>query len=168
MTKPVFTTAAFDPFHLWTDFAMKSAEMLWSSGQVISSRLDRMARAGVNPSAHDRREMLLMGSEKVRAASDSALAVASRMQVANWELILRGWRQGFANLSAMGMLMASRNAGELFARQRHLFDSLRRSGPTHAHLSSDAARLATAALLPVHRAATANAKRLSRVRRTRR
>jgi hypothetical protein len=125
--------ALFDPFLLWTDVGMKTAEMLLSSGQVIGTRLDRMARAGHNPSARDRREFTRMGTEKVKAAADSGLAVAARLQSANYELMTRAWQQWFAN---------------------------------QTRLSSETARLVGAALGPVHGAATANARRLSRAKTT--
>ena len=86
-----FNPAVFNPFMLWADVAVKTTEMLVSSGQVIGTRVGRMARAGANPSARDRREMALMGSEKVKAATASGLAVAARLQAANWQLYARAW-----------------------------------------------------------------------------
>jgi hypothetical protein len=152
----------FNPVLLWSDVALKTAEMLMSSGQVIGTRLDRIARAGPNPSARDRREFALMGSEKISAASKSAMAVASRLQSANYELMMRAWRQWFASLGAMNSLAASRSFGQALSRQKRLSDALARSGRTQARISSDTARLASAALKPVHSASTANAKRLAR------
>jgi hypothetical protein len=154
----------FNPFLLWTQVAIKSAEMLFSSGQVIASRTGQMARAGANPSARDRREMILMGSEKAKAATQSGLAFATRLKSANLQLIGRAWQQWFASLGAMNALMTSRSVGEALARQNRLFNTLSRSGRTHARISSDTARLASAALKPVHSASTANARRLARVK----
>lgn len=164
MPRPSSSFALFDPFLLWADVGMKTAEMLYSSGQVIGKRVDRMARAGHQPNARDRREFRLMGTEKVKAAAESGLAVAARMQSANYQLMARAWQQGFANIAAMTSLAGSRSPVEALSRQMSLYRSLGRSQGTQARLSTDAARLAGAALKPVHGAATANARRLARVK----
>jgi hypothetical protein len=156
--------ALFDPFMLWTDVALKTTEMLLASGQVIGTRLGRITQAGANPSVRDIKEFTLMGSEKVAAGTQSALAVATRLQSANYQLMARGWQQWLGNLGAMSALASSRTFGETLSRQSRLLHSLARSGPTHSRLSSDTARLFGAALAPVHGAATANAKRLARTR----
>jgi hypothetical protein len=156
--------ALFNPFLLWSDLAVKSTEMMVSSGQVIGSRVNQMARAGANPSARDLREMTLMGSEKVKAATESGLAIASRLQSTNYALMARAWQQWFASLGAMNALATSRSFGEALSRQNRLFNALSRSGRTQARISSDTARLASAALKPVHGASTANARRLARVK----
>jgi hypothetical protein len=105
------TLAAFNPFLMWFEFATKNMEMLLASGVVIGTRVNRMAMAGPNPSARDRKEFTLMGAEKVKAMQDSALAVGLRMQQAQLQM-------------------------------------------------------ATAALTPFHAASTANARRLTRTRRS--
>jgi len=156
--------ALFDPFTLWADLALRTTEMLVASSQVIATRVGQIARAGANPSARDIKEFTLMGSEKVKAANQSALAVASRVQSANYQLMARGWQQLFTNLGAMSALASSRTLGEALSRQSRLLHSLARSGHTHSRLSSDTARLFSAALAPVHGAATANARRLARSR----
>lgn len=126
MALKAFNPSLFNPFLLWADVALKTTEMLFSSAQVIGTRVNRMALAGANPSARDRREFALMGTEKVKAATESGLAVAARLQAANWQLCARAWQQWLAS-------------------------------------SGNAARLAGAALKPVHAASTANARRLARV-----
>jgi len=45
-------------------------EMATAAAQTIHDRTQRMARAGLSPSARDRKEFLLMGQEKLEAASD--------------------------------------------------------------------------------------------------
>ncbi|HWI78670.1 MAG TPA: polyhydroxyalkanoate granule-associated phasin [Ramlibacter sp.] len=154
----------FDPFTLWADLALRTTEMLVASSQVIGTRVGQMARAGANPSPRDVKEFTLMGSEKVKAATQSGMAVAAGLQSANYQLMARGWQQWVANLAALGALASSRTMGEALSRQSRLFHSLARSGHTHSRLSSDTARLLSAALEPVHGAATANARRLARTR----
>jgi hypothetical protein len=157
----------FNPALLWADLAMKSTEMMLASAEVIGSRVQQIARAGANPSPRDVREMLLMGSEKVKAASESGLAVAARLQSQNMQVFTRAWQQWLASLGAMAALTTSRTFGEALSRQYSLFDALGRSGRTHAQLSTNAARLAHAAMKPVHAASTANARRLRRAKKTR-
>jgi hypothetical protein len=157
----------FNPAMLWADLAMKATEMMVSSVEVIGNRVDQIARAGANPSPRDIREIALMSSEKVKAATESNLAVATRMQSQNMQIFARAWQQWLASLGAMAALTTSRSFGEALSRQNTLFNSLSRSGHTHAQISSDTARLAHAAMKPVHAASTANAKRLRRAKKTR-
>jgi hypothetical protein len=159
--------ALFAPFMLWADLALRTTEMLLASGQVIGTRVGRIARAGAHPSARDTKEFTLMGSEKVKAATQSGLAVVAQLQSANYQLMARGWQQWLASLGAMTALASSRSFSEAVSRQHRLVHSLARSGPTHSRLSSDTARLFSAALAPVHGAATANARRLARARKGR-
>ena len=119
----LYTPRLFNPGLLWFDYAAKTAEMLLSSGFVINNRVTRMAKAGHSPSARDRKEFLLMGTEKAQAAQESMLAVYPRMAAAGMAMMMGAWR------------------------------------PTHA--LHESARIAHAALAPIHRKATANARRLS-------
>jgi hypothetical protein len=162
MARTAFDPALFNPFMLWAQLAVKTSEMLVSSGHVIGSRVHQMARAGANPSPRDRREMLLMGSEKVKAATASGLAVAAQLQSANWQLATRAWKHWVASATAMGALATSRSFGEALARQHSLLETLGRAGRTQGRISTDMARLAGAALGPIHAASTANARRLSK------
>lgn len=159
---PAFLPAAslVNPMMLWADLAMKTTEMLISSGQVIGTRVDRMARAGATPSARDRKEFALMGSEKVRAATESGLAMAARMQSMNGNLWLRAWQQWFGAATAMMSLASSKTMGQAVERQAAVYRSMARSAGTASQLSNATARLAHSGLSPVHRAATANARRL--------
>jgi hypothetical protein len=158
---PVIPAASFlNPALLWADLAMKTTEMLISSGQVIGTRVDQMARAGATPSARDRKEFALMGSEKVRAATESGLAIAARLQSMNGNLWLRAWQQWFASATAMMSLASSKTMGQAVDRQAAVYRSMARSAGTASQLSNATARLAHSGLAPVHRAATANARRL--------
>ena len=78
--------AAFNPFLMWFEVATKTAEMMLASGVVIHTRVGRMAAAGPNPSARDRKEFTLMGAEKVKAMQDSALAVGMGLQQAQLQM----------------------------------------------------------------------------------
>lgn len=159
-----FNPTLLNPFMQWADLALKTTEMLVSSGQVIGARVDQIARAGANPSPRDVKEIALMGSEKLKAATESGLAVATRLQSANFQLMARAWQQWFASMGAMAALGNSRNFGQVLSGQNRLYNALSRSARSHAQLSDDAASLAHAALKPVHAASTANAKRLGRAK----
>lgn len=117
----------------WAQLAWRTGEMWLASSQVIPIRLARMAAAGPNPGQRDRREFHKMGAEKLQAAGESVFAVALAMQQAQLQFWARCWQ------------------GWLTPMQRGV--------APHVQL----ARLASAALAPVHRAATANARRLNRV-----
>jgi hypothetical protein len=125
----------FNPFFLWADIALKTTEMMVASGQVITHRVDRIARAGANPSARDRKEFTLMGTEKAKAAGDAAFAVG-----------MQAWQQWFT--ACMGMALPATARGRKRAMSR---------------ASTNAARLTQAAIGPYHRASRANAKRLARL-----
>lgn len=130
------------PLAPWLQLGTRTAEMLLASGQVIAMRVTRMAAAGASPTARDRKEFLRMGSEKLQAGAQSTLAVAAQWQAMGWQLWARGWQQWLALLGGAAA----------------------RAVPLHAQLP----RLAQAALAPVHRTATANARRLAGTRSTRR
>jgi len=151
-----------NPVVLWGSFAMKSCEMWMAAAQVIPIRLARMAAAGANPSARDRREMTLMGAEKVEAFSQAGIALAMGMTPAAMNLgsqVLRGW---MSLLAAGTRLATSRTLPQTLRRHRALTTALARHTPVSQRGAHAAAKLAHAALAPVHATATANAKRLGR------
>lgn len=59
--------------------AALAAEISLAAPQVMAERLSRMAQHGLNPTARDRKEMHLMGAEKVAAFSQAWIAMASEM-----------------------------------------------------------------------------------------
>lgn len=117
----------------WVQLAQRTGEMWIASSQVIPTRLARMAAAGPNPGPRDRREFSRMHTEKWQAAGQSLFGMALAMQQAQLQFWARWW-QGW-------------------------FVPMRGRGAAHG----DWVRIASAALAPVHRAATANARRLNRV-----
>jgi hypothetical protein len=150
------------PLVLWSSFAMKSGEMWLAAAQVIPIRLARMAAAGANPSARDRREMTRMGAEKVDAFSQAGLALALGMTPAMMNLGAQAMRAWMGLLVAGTRLATSRTLPQTVRRQRALTSALARHTPVSHRGAHAAATLAHAALAPVHATATANAKRLGR------
>ena len=115
---------------------MKLAELSIAAPQVVALRAARMLAAGVNPSARDRRELERMGTEKV---------------LAFWE-----------SMNAMGVEMAK-------AQQQYALVAMRQwwspwVSPWSA--AASATRVLEKGLGPVHRRASANARRLRRLRRS--
>ena len=115
---------------------VKAAELSLAAPQVVAIRTARMLAAGANPSARDRREFERMGTEKV---------------LAFWE-----------SMSAMGLEMAK-------AQQQYALAAMRQwwapwMGPWSA--AASATKVLERGLGPVHKRASANARRLRKLRRT--
>ena len=87
-----FSSRFFNPLMLWTDVALKTQEMLVSSGSVIQIRTERMAKAGLAPSAADLAEFQLMSHEKLAAASESSTAIVNQLHTASYSLMNRSVR----------------------------------------------------------------------------
>ena len=123
--------------------AAQSLALGIAAPQVIAHRLGRMAAAGASPSARDRAEFRLMGLEKIAAANEAWAAMAARAFLEN---------QKFA-LSFM----------------QSLWFPWMRSTPTAKSVSRQWNRAAegilAAGTAPVRRRASANARRLRRIRR---
>jgi hypothetical protein len=114
----------------------KGVELSFAVPQVIAMRTARMLAAGVNPSARDRREFERMGTEKAQAF---------------WE-----------SMNAMGLEMAK-------AQQRYALSAMLRwwsPWVTPWSAATSAAKILEKGLGPVHKRASANARRLRKARRS--
>jgi hypothetical protein len=153
-----------NPFLLWGTLGMKAMQMSTAAAQVIAIRTTRMAAHGLNPDAADRREMTLMGAEKVDAFTRAGQALATGALPLVAGMAGQAFRTSMDLFNASTRLAASRTLPQTLARQRELADTLMRSAPSaqHGAASNATARLAHRALAPVHRKATANAKRLTK------
>ena len=161
------TAALFaNPFLLWGTLGVKAVQMSTAAAQVIAIRTTRIAAAGLNPTAADRREMTLMGAEKVDAFSRAGQALATGAAPLLAGMAGQAFRTGMAVFDATARLAASRSIPQTMASQRILADTLMRHAPSaqQGAASTATARLAHRALAPVHAKATANAKRLTKGR----
>jgi hypothetical protein len=150
-----------NPFVTWTSLAWKTTEMMVNSGQVIGQRLAGMALAGPAPSLRDRREMALMGREKIEAGAESAYAMGWYLLTLNQQLAALAMKQMLSGTSAMMSVASSRTAAESLSRQTKLMgDAMTHTAATASHLSSSTARLAHRGLKPISTRARRNAKRL--------
>ena len=153
-----------NPFLLWSSLGVKALQMSSAAAQVIAIRTTRMATHGLNPNAADRREMTLMGAEKVDAFSRAGQAIATGALPLVAGMAGQALRTGMDLMTASAQLAASRTLPQTMARQRKLADTLMRgaSATQHGAASKATARLAHRALDPVHQKATANARRLTK------
>jgi hypothetical protein len=65
------------PVVAWWQLSLQAWEVAVTAPLVISHRLARMAMAGANPTARDRREFTRMGQEKMAAGYESMAAMAT-------------------------------------------------------------------------------------------
>jgi hypothetical protein len=152
------------PLSQWFELALKTQEMLLSSGSVIRMRTERIARAGLAPSADDLAEFQLMGQEKLAAASESGLAMARQWHDSHVSLASRALQQWMQGTTAL-FLFAGRVTPAQAAAHGDAFATIVQSaaGTVDAatQLPAMAARIAHDGLEPIHAAATSNARRLA-------
>jgi len=133
--------------HRANRLAKQSIELALAAPQVIAQRTARMLAAGHAPTMADQQEFVRMGTEKIEAWVEIWTAMGMQAARANQELLvsmMRMWSMPWIGLSLSPAL--SRRA----AMRR-----LERTGLA----------LMASAVAPMHRRATANAKRLRRRKR---
>lgn len=150
----------FDAFNAWnrmmtagwsmTQTGMRMAETIGAANEVMAARATLIGSAIHSPLTSDHRELARMVPEKVDAFSRMGSAT-----VAAWWTAQSAWVGEMQHLSAMAMRGRPITATELAALGARM---------TARALESveAAAQLGSSALAPVHRKATANAKRLRR------
>lgn len=158
---PPFSSRFFNPLMLWADVALKTHEMLVSSGSVIQARTGRMAKAGLAPSAEDLVEFQLMGHEKLAAVSESGAAVANQFHTSGFLLAQRSMRHWLSGATAWVGLATSLTPAQAVAHSHELFNAGSRAVATASQIGSAGARIAQRGLKPIHAKATANARRLA-------
>lgn len=124
-----------------TRLARQATDLSLAVPHVIGHRVLRMAAAGANPSARDRREFARMGNEKV---------------LAFWRSWAAMWMQGWKVQVAFAQTVAATAWAPLLGGRRTM------NVPLLA--TETAARILSAGIAPVRAAAVANSKRLARVR----
>lgn len=134
---------ARSPFALWWDAAsasynlmMRSAELATASTQVIAHRSGTIRTAMHDPAAADHSELLGMVTEKVEAFAHANISLLQDLGQANVDLLALAAR--FGSMTPAALATESVKAG------------------------TRASRSAERALRPIHRRATANARRLGR------
>ncbi len=156
---------SLNPFMLWIQLAFKTGEMLAASAQVIHHRSGRMASAGAMPNRRDQREFTLMGQEKIEAATESIQAIAVRMIGLHQQFATLAFKQMTAGATGMLSLAASRTPAQSSRRQARLVhDTVSNSTDAASRLADTVMLVADQGLKPIHSRATANAKRLGKLK----
>lgn len=137
---PRKTRKSADPWFAWWNVAMRTADMMIASGEVIARRSQWIGAMGVTPSASDQRELQRMVGEKLHATQDSLLAMSIMTGDAYWSATMRwieqpGWTM-HGTLDGAAMAQAASDAW------------------------GNAARIVDAGVKPYGQRAKSNAKRL--------
>ena len=139
----------------------KVAELAMAAPQVAAIRTARMLAAGANPGADDRAEFSQMCTEKVQAFWESMFAMNAQVLKAQEEYTRTAALQWWRLWGTPWWLAASRPVAGAIA-------SLPRvpglAGPTRRQRQRAIAKVLEAGLTPVHKRATANARRLGRIK----
>lgn len=125
----------------------QATELMFAAPQVVAHRLGRMRAAGAGTSVRDRREFRRMSAEKVAAFGESWNQMALQVLKANQQMA-QAWVSAWWFPLRIPSSAATRQS---FSRAA-------------AQMQSSALRVMSSGLGPVHRRATANAKRLGRVK----
>lgn len=149
------------PLSQWFDLALKTQEMLLSSGSVIRMRTERIAKAGLTPSAADLAEFQLMGHEKLAAASESGMAMVKQWHSSQFSLAHRALQQWVQGTTAFLLLAGSVTPAQAAANGDAFVQSAASTVDAASQLPGMAARIAHDGLEPIHAAATSNARRLA-------
>ncbi|GGZ26319.1 polyhydroxyalkanoate granule-associated phasin [Asticcacaulis endophyticus] len=152
--------APANPFTVWTDLAFKTTEMMMASAHVINHRTTQMMNSDPIPSAADQAEFNLMSQEKVEAAHESMFAMTRYMMGLNQQIGTETFKHMMAGTSDFMSLAFSQTPEQMMTRQAKLMQTLTDSAVSASHLSHTTATLVNRGLKPIHRRATANAKRL--------
>ena len=155
-------TRYWNPVLAWSELAWKMTEMSIASASVVGHRTSRMAKAGPVPSARDRGELARMGSEKIVAGIESAIALGRHGTATQMNHSARTLGLMLQSTTALMSLYDSQNRGQFFARQAKLTRTLMQLTGSAVDLSNSTARLAIQGLVPIHSRAVANAKRLGK------
>ena len=138
----------------WWQNAFKMWEIAFAAPQVISHRTQRMLAAGYSPEARDQKEFARMGQEKMETFHESWNAIFLEWATLSWTLPSAAFQQW--------MKLTAFSPQQLVKSQSTL---LHAAAESNKALSSSFSRVVEKGLHPVHRRATANAKRLGRARR---
>jgi hypothetical protein len=147
-----------------TGLATKVAELAIAAPQVVAIRTARMLAAGASPDASDRAEFSRMVPEKVSALWESMFAMSRQLVTTQQEYArsaatkwMRVWMTPWW-LSAYRPLTRTTASLPVLAAL---------AGPTPRERQRTAVKLIEKALGPVHKRATANSRRLTRIKKRR-
>jgi hypothetical protein len=161
--KPNTVHFYFPPLQIWSDVAFKTAQMMLASAFVVGHRTSRMIQAGPLPDANDRRELTLMGREKIFAGAEAVQAMALGVIKLNQQLGILAIKQmmtgGWGALSLASSWTAAQYAGR---QARFVHDAVSNGAVAASQLSHSTARIITRGIKPVHARVKKNVKRLAK------
>jgi hypothetical protein len=143
--------------------SLKGGELAVASGRVIAERAALGVAALIDPSTADHIEFARMVPEKMKAFSAASAALQRRSGEFVAEMARFAGTEAALALSAAGQLALCRSPADLLALQNRLAVAwFGRAVSQSLALGALAVGAGGAALAPVHRAATGNARRLQR------
>lgn len=147
------------PWGPFAELLTTYAEMTLAAAQTISHRSVLLNRAGINPNAAERREIIRMGVEKGEAATQSAQAMSDEWPGVNRHMAALLQRQ--AEIAKAWAAFASvRSLAELAVAQQRYWDAVSKGGEAAFRLWTAGVQTAQKGLQPIHARTTANARRL--------
>ncbi|HLZ64781.1 MAG TPA: polyhydroxyalkanoate granule-associated phasin [Aliidongia sp.] len=140
------------------------SETVTAAGAVIGHRVALGAQAVADPlNADHHAEFSLMTSEKVTAFSDAGAAMMDELHDLHREVMKFAAQQVAGTAQAVFALGSSETPSAMFEVQRRFLEDSWARGSAHLFkLAALGSGVSAQVLAPVHSAATANAKRLSR------
>jgi hypothetical protein len=139
----------------------KLAELSIAAPQVVAIRTARMMAAGAQPDARDRAEFARMSTEKVQAFWESMFGMGRQMILTNQEYASRAFSQWTRVWMTPWWLNASLLKSGGLPRFPRWSGSLL---PTRTQQRRAISKVVAKGLAPVHKRATANARRLKRLK----
>ena len=158
MKYPLFV----NPF-VSTTLALRMAEMMWASAQVMSIRTTRAMVADPRHRARDSRELVMMGQEKVEAAGESFARMGAYWTSFSMQFAMLGWNQWMAMSKAMLPMAGTPSITGLMGQQSRIVQTaMQGNAKLAAAAVQSGAKAAQHGLKPIHARATRNARRLSK------
>jgi hypothetical protein len=147
-----------------TGLATKVAELAIAAPQVVAIRTARMLAAGASPDARDRAEFSRMVPEKMAAFWESMFAMGRQLATTQQEYARSAATKWMRVWMTPWWLSAYRPVTQTAASLPALAAL---AGPTPRQRQRTAVKLIEKALGPVHKRATANSRRLTRIKKRR-
>lgn len=141
---------------------VKAAELAIAAPQVVAIRTARMLAAGANPNSRDGAEFSRMGTEKVQASWESMFAMARQAARANQEYTRLAFLRWWGVWTKPWWLLAYRPPSQAIASVAQSVAS--GSAAVQRQRVRAISKVMEHGLSPVHKRATANARRLTRIR----
>ena len=143
--------------------AAVGAEILTASAQVIAARAALIARGLTDPKGQDMAELALMSSEKTQAAAASATALALNAEAMGRRLGQAAMAEGALAMRAATEVAEARTPVEAAEAQfRYALGWWGRAASQAMTLNGEMMKAQAEAIAPIHKTATANARRLKR------